>query len=196
MSNFEIFYDYIQKLSGEILSEDEKSVIETHMKPRKFRRKQYFLQEGDVCKYTGFIVKGSAKTFSVDEEGNENILKLSIENWWLADFESFYQLIPSHYNIEAMEDLEVLQVTNAQVEEFFKPISAFSAMMEVVKQNHAIANQRRVQAAISYTAEERYADFVRNYPHFLMRFPLNVIASYLGLSPETLSRLRKKINLK
>lgn len=196
MSNFEVFYDYIQKLSGEILSEDEKFVIETHMKPRKFRKKQYFLQEGDVCKYTGFIVKGSAKTFSVDEGGNENILKLSIENWWLADFESFYQLTPSHYNIEAMEDLEVLQVTNAQVEEFFKPISAFSAMVEVIKQNHAIANQKRVQAAISYTAEERYADFVSHYPHFLMRFPQNVIASYLGLSPETLSRLRKKINLK
>lgn len=196
MSNFEVFYDYIQKLSGEVLSEEGKVVIETHMKPRKFRKKQYFLQEGDVCKYTGFIVKGSAKTFSVDDEGNENILKLCIENWWLADFESFYQLTPSRYNIEAMEDLEVLQVTNAQVEEFFKPIPAFSAMMEVIKQNNAIANQKRVQAAISYIAEERYADFVSNYPHFLMRFPQNVIASYLGLSPETLSRLRKKINSK
>lgn len=196
MSNFEVFYDYIQKLSKEKLSEDEKLVIETHMKPRRFRKKQYFLQEGDVCKYAGFIVKGSAKTFSVDEEGNEIILKLSIENWWLTDFESFYQLTPSRYNIEAMEDLEILQVTNAQVEEFFKPIPAFSAMMEVIKQNNAIANQRRMQAAISYTAEERYTDFVSNYPHFLLRFPQNVIASYLGLSPETLSRLRKKLNSK
>lgn len=196
MSNFEIFYDYIQKLSGKILSEDEKFVIETHMKPRNFRKRQYFLQEGDVCKYTGFIVKGAAKTFSVDEEGNEHILKLSIENWWLTDFESFYQLTPSQYNIEAMEDLEVLQVTNAQVEEFFKPIPAFSAMMEVIKQNNAIANQKRVQAAISFTAEERYAEFVSNYSYFLQRFPQNVIASYLGLSPETLSRLRKKLNSK
>jgi CRP-like cAMP-binding protein len=196
MSNFEIFYDYIQKLSGKILSEDEKFVIETHMKPRNFRKRQYFLQEGDVCKYAGFIVKGAAKTFSVDEEGNEHILKLSIENWWLTDFESFYQLTPSQYNIEAMEDLEVLQVTNAQVEEFLKPIPAFSAMMEVIKQNNAIANQKRVQAAISFTAEERYAEFVSNYSYFLQRFPQNVIASYLGLSPETLSRLRKKLNSK
>lgn len=196
MSNFEAFYDYIQKLSGEILSEDEKLMIETHMKPRRFRKKQYFLQEGDVCKYTGFIVKGSARTFSVDEEGNENILKLSVENWWLADFESFYHLTPSQYNIQAIEDLEVLQVTNAEVEEFFKPILAFSAMMEVIKQNNAIANQNRMQAVIRYTAEERFSDFVNNYPHFLQRFPQNMIASYLGLSPETLSRLRKKINSK
>ena len=196
MSNFEVFYDYIQKLSGEILSEDEKVVIETYMKPRKLRKRQYFLQEGDVCKYTGFIVKGSAKTFSVDEEGHENIFKLSIENWWLTDFESFYQLTPSKYNIEAMEDLEILQLTNAQVEQFVKPIPAFAAMMEVIKQNNAIANQKRVQAVISYTAEEKYIDFVSNYPHFLLRFPQNVIASYLGLSPETLSRLRKKLNSK
>ena len=191
MSNFEVFFDYVQKLSGEVLSEDDKLVLKAHLKPKKIRKKQYFLQEGDVCRYTGFIVKGSARTFTVDEKGQLHILTLSAENWWLTDFESFYQLTPSRLNIEALEDLEVLQVTNAQVEEFFKPIPAFSAMVEVMKQNNAIANQKRVQAAISYTAEERYADLVNNYPEFLNRFPLNMIASYLGLSPETLSRVRK-----
>jgi CRP-like cAMP-binding protein len=191
MSNFEVFFDYIQKLSGEILSENDKRAFIAHLKPRKLLKRQYFLQAGDVCKYTGFIVKGSAKTFTVDEKGHEHILKLSIENWWLADFESFYHLTPSRYNIEALEDLEVLQVTNAQVEEFFAPIPAFTAMQEIIKQNYAIANQKRVQAAISYTAEERYEDLINNYPHFLRRFPQNMIASYLGISPETLSRIRK-----
>jgi CRP-like cAMP-binding protein len=191
MSNFEVFFDYIQKLSGKILSEDDKHVFMAHLKPKKLRKRQYFLQEGDVCKYTGFIVKGSAKTFSVDEKGHEHILKLSVEEWWLADFESFYLLTPSRYNIEALEDLEILQVTNAQVEEFFTPIPAFAAMGEVIKQNNAIANQKRMQAAISYTAEERYEDLISNYPHFIQRFPQNMIASYLGLSPETLSRIRK-----
>jgi CRP-like cAMP-binding protein len=191
MSNFEVFFDYIQKLSGIMLSEDDKHVFMAHLKPKKLRRRQYFLQEGDVCKYTGFIVKGSAKTFRVDEKGHEHILKLSVEDWWLADFESYYHLTPSRYNIEALEDLELLQVTNAQVEQFFASIPAFIAMQEVIKQNYAIANQNRVEAAISYTAEERYDDLITNYPHFLQRFPLNMIASYLGLSPETLSRIRK-----
>lgn len=191
MSDFEAFFDYIQKLSGIVLSGEEKQVFMTHMKPRKLRKRQYFLQEGDVCRYTGFIVKGSARTFWVDEKGLEHILKLSIENWWLADFESYYHLTPSRYNIEALEDLELLQVTNAQVEAFFVPIPAFAAMQEVIKQNYAIANESRVQAAFSYTAEERYADLVTHYPHFLQRFPLHMIASYLGLSPETLSRIRK-----
>jgi CRP-like cAMP-binding protein len=191
MSNFEVFFDYIQKISGKLLSEDDKLLLMAHFKPRKLRKRQYFLQEGDVCKYIGFIVKGSARTFTVDEKGHENILKLSVENWWLADFESFYLLTPSRFNIEALEDLEVLQSTNAQIEEFLKQIPAFSAMANVISQNYTIANQKRMQAAMSYTAEERYEDLISNYPQFLQRFPQNMIASYLGLSPETLSRIRK-----
>jgi CRP-like cAMP-binding protein len=191
MSNFEALFDYVQNLSGKMLSADEKQVFIAHFKPKKLRKRQYFLQEGDVCKYTGFIVKGAARTFTVDEKGHEHILKLSIENWWLADFESFYQLTPSRFNIEALEDMEVLQITNAQVEEFIKPISAFAAMQNVISQNNTIAAQKRMQSAISYSAEERYQELVSEYPHFLQRFPQNMIASYLGLSPETLSRIRK-----
>jgi CRP-like cAMP-binding protein len=191
MSNFEAFFDYIEQISGKLLSADDKQLLMAHFKPKKLRKRQYFLQEGDVCKYIGFIVKGSARTFTVDEKGHEHILKLALENWWLADFESFYLLTPSRFNIEALEELEVLQSTNAQIEQFLKNIPAFSAMANAISQNYTIATQKRMQAAISYTAEERYEDLVNNYPQFLQRFPQNMIASYLGLSPETLSRLKK-----
>src|ERR1700712_1033289 len=191
MSNFEPFFDYIETTSGKQLSADDKQLLMAHFKTKKLRKRQYFLQEGDVCKYIGFIVKGSARTFTVDEKGHEHILKLSLENWWLADFESFYLLTPSRFNIEALEELEVLQSTNAQIEEFLKHIPAFSAMANVISQNYTIATQKRMQAAMSYTAEERYEDLVSNYPHFLQRFTQNMIASYLGLSPETLSRIKK-----
>ena len=191
MVNFEVFFDYIQDISGKLLSDDDKHLLMAHFKPKKLRKRQYFLQEGDVCKYIAFIVKGSARTFTVDEKGHENVLKLSVENWWLSDFESFYLLTPSRFNIEALENLELLQSTNAQIEEFLKDIPAFAAMQNIISQNYTIANQKRMQAAITYTAEERYEDLVSNYPHFLKRFPQNMIASYLGLSPETLSRIRK-----
>ena len=193
MSDFEVLFDYIQKTSGKLLSEDDKHLLMVHFKPQKLRKKQYFLQEGDVCKYIGFIVKGSARTFSVDEKGHEHVLKLSVENWWLSDFESFYLLTPSRFNIEALEQMEILQSTNAQIEEFLKHIPAFSAMMNVISQNYTIAAQRRMLASNSYTAEERYEELVRSYPHFLQRFPQNMIASYLGLSPETLSRIKKNL---
>jgi CRP-like cAMP-binding protein len=191
MSNFEAFFDYIQEISGKLLSENDKHLLMAHFKPKKLRKRQYFLQEGDVCKYIGFVTKGSARTFTVDEKGHEHILKLSLEHWWLADFESFYLLTPSRFNIEALEDLEILQSTNAQIEEFLKHIPAFSAMSNVISQNYTIANQKRMQAAMSYTAEERYEDLISNYPDFFKRFPQNMIASYLGLSRETLSRVRK-----
>jgi len=191
MSNFEVFFDYIQQISGKLLSEEDKHLLMAHFKPRKLRKRQYFLQEGDVCKYIGFIVKGSARTFTVNEKGHEHILKLSVENWWLTDFESFYLLTPSRFNIEALEELEILQSTNAEIEEFLKHIPAFLAMSNVISQNNTIAAQKRMQA-ISYSAEERYEELIQNYPHFLQRFPQNMIASYLGLSSETLSRIRKK----
>lgn len=191
MYNFEALFEYVQKLSGKTLSVDDKQVFLAHFKPRKIRKHQYFLQEGDVCKYTGFIVKGAAKTFTVDEKGHEHILKLSVENWWLADFESFYKLTPSRFNIEALEDMEILQISNAVVEEYIKPIPAFSEMQNVLSQNNTIAAQKRMQSSISQTGEERFQELVNNYPHFLQRFPQNLIASYLGLTPETLSRIRK-----
>ena len=191
MAGFEALFDYIQEISGKLLSEDDRHLLMAHFKVKRLRKRQYFLQEGDVCKYIGFVIKGSARTFTVDEKGHEHIWKLSLENWWLADFESFYLLTPSRFNIEALEDLEILQTTNAQIEEFLKQIPAFLAMSNIIGQNYTIANQKRIQAAMSYTAEERYEDLINNYPHFLKRFPQNMIASYLGLSRETLSRIRK-----
>ena len=191
MSNFQMLFDYIQNLSGQTLSADDKELLMAHFKPKKIRKRQYFLQEGDVCKYAGFIVKGAAKTYTVDEKGHEHILKLSVEDWWLADFESYYHLKPSRFNIEALEDMEILQITNAVVEEFIKPIPAFSAMQKVLSQNNTIAAQKRMQSAISQSGEERFQELVNEYPHFIQRFSQNMIASYLGLTPESLSRIRK-----
>ena len=191
MPDFTPLFDYVEKLSGKVLSADQKQVFMMHFKSKKLKKRQYFLQEGDVCKYTGFIVKGSARTFTVDEKGHEHILKLSVENWWLNDFESFYHLTPSRFNIQALEDMEILQITNALVEEFIKPIPAFAAMQNVIGQNYTIAAQKRMQSAISQSGEERFQELVNEYPHFLQRFPQAMIASYLGLSPETLSRIRK-----
>ena len=191
MADFITLFDYIERKSSVKLSEDERQLIMTKLKPKKLRKRQYFLQEGDVCKYMGFIVKGATRMFAVDEKGHEHILHFGLEDWWVGDYESFYMLNPSNYYVEALEDTELILTTNEQLHEFARTIPAIAAMLESLNQGGTIANNKRMRAAISLTAEDRYEDLAKTYPHFLQRFPQNMIASYLGISPETLSRIRK-----
>ena len=193
MNNFEFLFRYIEKKSSLSLNEVEKAHIQEKFRPKKLRKKQYFLQEGDVCKYAGFIVKGATRMFKVDENGHEHILKFAIEEWWAADYESFKLLTPSLYYIEAVEDLEMLTITSEQFEYLTHIIPAFAAMLEVLNRRVTIANNKRIQVAISLTAEERYEDLKRTYPEFIRRFSQGMIASYLGVSGETLSRLKRGV---
>jgi CRP-like cAMP-binding protein len=191
MADFITLFDYIERKSSVKLSEHERNLIMTKLKPKKLRKRQYFLQEGDVCKYMGFIVKGATRMFAVDEKGRECILHFGLEDWWVGDYESFYLLTPSKYFVETLEEVDMILITNEQLQEFVRTIPAIAAMLESLNRGAIIANNKRMHAAISYTAEERYEDLSRMYPHFFQRFPQNMIASYLGISPETLSRIRK-----
>jgi CRP-like cAMP-binding protein len=191
MADFISLFDYIGRKSSVKLSEDERSLIMTQLKPKKLRKRQYFLQEGDVCKYMGFIVKGATRMFAVDEKGHEYILHFGLEDWWVGDYESFYLLTPSKYYVEALEEVDMILVTNEQLQELAQTMPAIAAMLDSLNKGAFIANNKRMHAAISLTAEERYEDLTRTNPHFFQRFPQNMIASYLGISPETLSRIRK-----
>ena len=191
MTDFIMLFDYIERKSSVKLSEEERNLIMTRLKPKKLRKRQYFLQEGDVCKYMGFIVKGATRMFAVDGKGHEHILHFGLEDWWVGDYESFYLLTPSKYFVEALEEVDMILVTNQQLQELEQSTPAIAAMVDSLNRGATIANNKRMHAAISLTAEERYEDLVRNDPHFFQRFPQNMIASYLGISPETLSRIRK-----
>ena len=173
-------------------NEGEIELIESAFQSKKFRKRQYFLQEGDVCKYTAFIVKGAMRQYTVDDKGEEHIARLSIENWWVNDRESLMKQIPSIYFIDAWEDTDTLRITKAAFLELVVRIPALSEWMRNIDVNFAIASQRRLNAAISLSAEERYHDLEKNYPEFLQRFPQHIIASYLGINRETLSRIRSR----
>jgi CRP-like cAMP-binding protein len=160
--------------------------------PKKLRKRQYFLQEGQVCKSAAFIVKGAIRQYSVDDKGAEHIIRLSIEDWWAVDRESYTMLTPSIYNIDAWEETDVLTITKADFVQL-NSINALNEMARRLDENHASALQRRVNASISLSAEQRYSDLAKTYPEFLERFPLHIIASYLGITPETLSRIRKQV---
>jgi CRP-like cAMP-binding protein len=184
-------FNYIETKADEKLTDLERDAIKAVFERKRMRKRQYFLQEGDVCKHIGFIVKGSARIFSVDEKGHEFIMRFGIECWWLSDHESMVNLTPSPYYIEMLEDSELLVSSYPNALDLRTKSRCFDLTIQSLDRFQAIAMQKRIHAAIAMTAEERFNDLSHNYPQFLERFPMNMIASYLGLSPETLSRVRK-----
>jgi CRP-like cAMP-binding protein len=190
---YDALFEYIETRSGLRLTEEEQTVIETKFHHKRLRRKQYFLQEGDICRQIAFVVKGAARMYSIDDKGHEHIVRFALETWWLADHESFNLLTPSRFHIEMLEDADLLVATTVNAHELRDQVKAFDLTVKAMDKQLAIATQKRIHSAISMTAEERYEELVKTHPQFLQRFPQNMIASYLGVSPETLSRMRKNL---
>ena len=178
------------------LTEEEFDFCKTLFIPKKLRKKQYLLQEGDVCRYTSFVEKGMLRMFTVDEKGNEPILQFSSEGWWVADLYSFLTDEPSNYNIEALEDCELLLITKESWDILLEKIPAFERYFRILIQNSLIATQRRLMSSISETAEEKYIKLTNNFPGCIQRVPQHMIASYLGITRETLSRVRSQMATK
>jgi CRP-like cAMP-binding protein len=193
---YDTLLQYIIDYSSLTVSDEEFKLIQEAFKPKKLRKRQYLLQEGDVCKYLSFITKGALRQYSVDNKGVEHIVRFGIERWWMADYEGFIMQEPSKYDIDALEDVELLQITKEHLEELKSKVPAVEAMIKKLDQRSYIAHQKRIHSSISHTAEDRYLELLNTYPELIQRFPQNMIASYLGISPETLSRIRKQMTLK
>ena len=190
---YESLFKYIKTYSNTVLTTEEEEYVKAAFKPKKLRKRQYFLQSGDVCKYFAFIVNGAMRQYSVDEKGAEHIVQLAVENWWVGDRESYLMLSPSSYNIDAWEDCDLLVIAKADFLALSEKVPALVLMARQMDDKNSIAMQRRLNATISFSAEKRYTDFVQRYPAMLQRFPLHLLASYLGITKETLSRIRKQI---
>ena len=181
---------YIKNHSTTPLTEDNIKAIKDVFVPKTLRKHHYLLQEGEVCKHTAFIVNGSMRKYQVDNKGVENIIMLYLENSWVFDRESYITETPSIYNIDAWENTELLLFTKTNQTTRLSSIAALQEARRMMDNNFAIAAQKRM-ASISLTAEERYDQLLKTYPEFLQRFPQHVIASYLGIAKETLSRIRR-----
>jgi CRP-like cAMP-binding protein len=187
---YDVLIKYLNSYTTTPLTGDEIDLIQSFFTAKKFRKRQFFLQEGEVCKFTAFIVKGAMRKYRVDDKGEEHVIRLYIENWWATDRESVMKRAPSSYFIDAWEETDCLITTKADLAYLVDRTPAMTKWIRTLDDNYAIATQRRIEAAISLSAEERYHDLENAYPEFLQRFPQHIIASYLGINRETLSRVR------
>ena len=192
---YDFLITYIKNHSTTPITDTEIEAIQAAFVPKKIRKRQYFLQEGQVCKNVAFIVKGAMREYYVDDKGVEHITRLLIENCWAVDRESYVMRNPSVYNIDAWEDCDVLLLARDHHLSLLNSIPHYNEAMRRANDTLAIAMQKRV-ASFSLSAEERYAELIRTQPEILLRFPQHIIASYLGVAKETLSRIRGYVGKK
>ncbi|NQD72309.1 Crp/Fnr family transcriptional regulator [Sphingobacterium shayense] len=185
-------HSYINEYASTLISEEDFEFFLSHFIPKRIGKKRYLLEHGEVCKYFAFILKGTMRKYYIDEKGAEHVVDLYIENWWAGDRESFSMFTPTIYNIDACADCDVLLVSRENILKLCKGFPAFNEFILKLDERNHIATQKRITSTISLSAEKRYIDFATRHPYFLERFPQHIIASYLGITKDTLSRVRKK----
>lgn len=180
--------DYFQKLIP--LNDEEIGLVTSLFKPRLYRKRQYVLQEGDVCGHFNFVVRGCLRLYKVDKKGNIHIIQFATENWWMSEIGSFHSRVPSEMSIDALEDTMVLQISYEDLITIYKQAPKFDKIFRILIENSYVSLQKRLLQNISSTAEDRYLSFIQNYSHLTNRLPQTQIAAFLGITPEFLSRLR------
>ncbi|KQR72628.1 Crp/Fnr family transcriptional regulator [Pedobacter sp. Leaf176] len=175
------------------LSANDKLLIEKFFSYRKLRRKQYLLQEGEICKNLVFVSKGLLRTYNIDEKGIEHMSIFGWEGWWLSDFNSFLSGEPAVFNIDAIEESELLMLSRKDYEALTLAVPIMDRYFRILYQNSLVTKERRLMSTITHSAEERYLELSASNPKIIERIPQNLIASYLGIAPETLSRIKKNL---
>src|SRR5215471_11468151 len=188
--NFDLLISNISRHIS--LAAEEIEFFRSLLKSKTLPNGEYLLREGDVCKYESFVTEGCLKTFYIDENGFEHIIDFSIEEWWADDLYSLLTQTPSKSNIKAIEDTTILQISKTDLELLYQKIPKFERFFRILFQNAYITQREQINLALSASAEERYLLFLKKKPYAEKRFPQKDIASYLGVTPQFLSTLRKK----
>jgi CRP-like cAMP-binding protein len=157
------------------------------------RKKQFLLEEGDTCTHECFVNNGCLRMYHLDNKGQEHIMQFAVADWWIGDPHSFLTGLPSTYFIDALAESEVLLIEKKQLEELYTRVPKFERYFRIGFQNSYTALQRRILAGLSQSVEEKYLDFIDRYADIEQKVPQRQVASYLGITPESLSRIRKQL---
>jgi CRP-like cAMP-binding protein len=175
------------------LTTEEVEFFTSLLKSKFLANGEFLLREGDICKYESFVIKGCLKTYYLDENGFEHVIDFSIEEWWADDLYSLLTQTASKSNIKAIEDTDILQIGKTDLELLYQKIPKFERFFRILFQNAYITQREQINQALSASAEERYLLFLKKKPYAEKRFAQKDIASYLGVTPQFLSTLKKKL---
>ena len=189
-------YEAINKNVSKFASftQEELEQFNSLLKFQKVPKKTYLLQEGEICNFEAYISKGCIRSYFIDANGFEVILQFGIEDWWVSDIASFNDKKPSKMYIETMEDSELFVLTDTNKEELLHKVPKFERFFRLIVQKNLSATQNRLINTMAKSAPEKYLEFIKLYPTISQRVAQHYIASYLGISAEFLSKIRKKIS--
>ncbi|GGG09954.1 cyclic nucleotide-binding protein [Dokdonia pacifica] len=160
---------------------------------KKLRKRQFLIQEGDTVSYEYFVAKGCLKAYEIDDNGDEHIIQFAKENWWISDFKAFFEEGKATLNIDCIEESIVYGIEKQDLENLFLDIPKFDRFFRIKLTSAFVALQNRILSSLDKSTSERYLDFLTAYPNLEQRIPNYMIANYLGVKPESLSRIRKTI---
>jgi len=189
--NFDLLLQNVADLIA--LDENEAAFFISLLQPKTLKKKAYLLRPGDICLTENFITRGCVRVYTIDNNGFEHIVAFGVENWWVGDLYSFVTGTPAAYFIDALEDTELWQISKPGLDELYKEVPKFERFFRIRLQNAFIAQQRRISQNLSFTAAQRYLCFIEKYPGLEQRIPQKQVAAYLGITPEFLSMIRRKL---
>jgi CRP-like cAMP-binding protein len=183
--------DYINNYVS--LTDEEVEILISKVTYRTYLKGQYIVQQGDICKYECFVISGCTKTFYLDTEGQEHIVMFSIEDWWTSDMGSFITQTPADYSIQCIENTEVIQFSYEIIEGLYAAIPKLERFFRQIIEKALVASQKRIVRSFSLTAKDQYLYFREQYPKIEQRIPQYMIASYLGITKEFLSKIKSQL---
>ncbi len=193
----EPYHSILQNIERYVsLSDDEKKRLIAIIRTTKIKKRQFIDQPGYVCQYRNYVVKGAFRSYFIDDEGKEHTIQIAIEDWFVSDFYSYITQTPATLFVEAMEDSTIFQMTYDDIEGLCKEIHGLSEYFRISTERAFAFSRKRALSNLSMTAEERYKELLDRYPTIVRRVPQKVIASYLGMTPEFMSKIRKNLSIK
>lgn len=162
--------------------------------PKRIRKRQFLVQEGEICRRLAFVKEGCLRSYAVDGAGKEHVNQFAIRDWWITDLQHYLTGSAAVHNIDALEDSDVLLLERSARQELLDTVPGADRFFRILQESSYVASNRRIDSLLKDSAEERYLAFLKTYPALVERIPQGQIASYLGITPQSLSRIRKELS--